>query len=345
MKNKRLLYTFLLSISLFLFLGICIYSLYCFAYHNRHQEIVYIDNINKRKYDFLYNHLSYTLTEEDFAFEMTLLFDKTCLETIYNDFYKGKELYSSLEAFLDTYYFGNTITNKDVTFKKEGRTSFFSRRKLYYDTITLESKNGVKTKLGLYQNITFQIDEGATLKIDEKELMCPENNCQVEEMLGGLHTLIYKVGNITYYGLFTINKNDSLIHVSTLDSLVVINKEVFTLAITPLKYGDYIISGCYLEDKHYCPATTHSYIKIKDKEHFAYYTYVSYSKAGDYCEGTYQIDGRFIALTCDTHIHKVFDYDTQVGTDVITKTEVKYAYKISNENTIENRDYQWTLYN
>ena len=345
MKNKKMVYTISLSSILFFFLGICIYNIYCFAYYNRHQEITYVDAINKRKYDFLYNHFDFSFSLDDFNEEITFLFDRAYLEEIYTTYYVNKGIFSSLDSFLDTYYFGHTVSSLDVEFTSRGSTHLFDRRQLFYKSISFRSANGNKTSLALYKDISFSIDDGALLWVDNKEVVCHEGICSIEKMLGGLHSLSYQVGNTTYYGLFTINKDNAFIHVSTLDSLVVATKEELVSSNFSLPIGNYVLNSCDLEDRHYCPASNKSYIRFNDDKTFSYYTYVNYSKAGDFCEGRYKIDGKFLTLSCSYHVHKVFDYDTQTGTDVISETEVQYHYKINKDFTIENNEYKWTFYN
>ena len=59
-STKALTTTFGLTILLFGFIIFLLYVIYCYAYYDKYQEQVYIDNINNNKYSFIWTiYISY----------------------------------------------------------------------------------------------------------------------------------------------------------------------------------------------------------------------------------------------------------------------------------------------
>ena len=58
-KHKNKLITISISLFLFLLVSFLIYVIYVYAYYDKHMESVYLDNFNKNKYDFVYDHMAF----------------------------------------------------------------------------------------------------------------------------------------------------------------------------------------------------------------------------------------------------------------------------------------------
>lgn len=342
-ETKRTAITIISSLLLFSFIMFLVYIIYCYAYYDVNLEEEYATKLLKEEYSFIYEHtLADGLTEEDFNTSISLMYDKSKLKNIYYLYY-GNTIYNSIDDFIKTYYYGDRGVDKEnIEYESIGHTSLIKRKKLYYKSINVTNRNNNTSSLGVKYNISFKIETGGTLKIDDNTLNCQEDTCSLEKIFGGIHELNYKSNGYTYYGLVNIDNSDTEIEITNLESLVKITTPE-TTETTKVKEnintGVYALDTCYLA--YSCPVKNKSYLKIMDDNKVIQYTYISLDNAGDYYEGTYEISGGFVVMNFTSHIYQMFDYDTKQRTDIVGEGNITLRYQIIDENTIYNEKYKF----
>ncbi len=223
MRDKNLLLTIIITFFLFSFVSFLIYLIYCYAYYNPHQEKDYIRKFNTSNYAFVYDNLKNNkLPYEDFLIPLKLMYTKKNLTDIYDKYYKDSHI--SKEDFLSTYYFGENESNEeDFSFVFTGETTLFKRRHLKYDKITVRNSHNKTSTIAYLTNINISKLTNSTITIDNNELTCTDTNCTILSIYGGLHELIYKTPNTTYYALVNFTKSKEQIDVSLIDNLIKIS--------------------------------------------------------------------------------------------------------------------------
>lgn len=317
-STKALTTTFGLTILLFGFIIFLLYVIYCYAYYDKYQEQVYIDNINNKKYSFIYNNLTNkgSLTYEQFISILHKSTDKDTLLEIFNTYYKDSGLYNE-DAFIDKYLFDNIkVDNEDVLFIYKGNTNLFERKNVYLDEINI-SNGSLKSVIGVVNKVGFKVEDNSILRLDNKELDCLNEVCTIDLLYGGLHEISYVSNGYEYYALVNIYKDKQVVNVTNLDSLVKISE----LEVN-LKYGKYIINECHL-DTFKCPSLSKSYLMINEDNTFITYTYYVDNGKSIIDSGTYVLEENRLVmkskLNRDTYI---ISGNNLIGED----TDFNYIY-------------------
>lgn len=222
MEDRSTFIALVVSSILFVFIFVLIYTIYCFVYYDKRQEEIFLSYYNEKKYDKVFNNLddNSDFTIDDFNDVISLMYNKNDLEKIYNDYYKGN-IFVTLDDFFNEFYYGdNVLSLENMKFIKTGETNYFRRAKFKYDRIYVSSKNGIKSTLGIFKNITLKIEKNSQLFLDNHELSCYEEACNISKILGGLHSIRYISNNYEYYGIININDDNSFIDIFNLYNLV-----------------------------------------------------------------------------------------------------------------------------
>lgn len=222
MEDRSTFIALVVSSILFVFIFVLVYTIYCFVYYDKRQEEILLSYYNEKKYDKVFNNLddNSDFTIDDFNDVISLMYNKNDLEKIYNDYYKGN-IFVTLDDFFNEFYYGeNVLSLENMKFIKIGETNYFKRAKFKYDRIYVSSKNGIKSTLGIFKNITLKIEKNSQLFLDNHELSCYEEACNISKILGGLHSIRYISNNYEYYGIININDDNSFIDIFNLYNLV-----------------------------------------------------------------------------------------------------------------------------
>lgn len=346
-KNNTLYITLGISLFLFTFITFLIYLVYCYAYYDKNLENIYTDLYNQKEYAKIYENMSNEaqLSRELYNIPLNLMYDKNNLKNIYYTYYKETSMFT-LETFLNTYYYGDVIIDRNnINFEYLNKTSLIHRAKIKYNSINLKSAANFQTSLGLKKNITFKIENNASVFLDGEKISCDQELCQIEAIFGGLHKINYKSNNKDYFTLVSIKENNEVIDISTIDTLITTTKEIeISVPETPivaadLNLGTYKINKCYLESS--CASKKKSYLTLNEDKTVEYYTYISFEEAGDKYIGTYEIEGNFLILSFASHTYSVFDYDTKRTTNIEAKVNTEIRFKIINPKTLENNSYRF----
>ena len=283
-SRKALTATISLTLALFSFIILLLYVIYCYAYYDKYLETTYIDNFNNKNYSFVYDKMvgKGDLTFEQFKSIINDLNDKDKLISIYNTYYKDSNY--SLDEFLDTYLFENIITS-NIKYSYNGKTNLLSRRALFYDEIVLNNNNNSVT-LGVFNKISFMVEDNSILRLDGKELDCLNKLCSIDKIYGGIYEISYISNGYEYYGLVNVSKDKQVIDITNLDSLIKV-KELDN----SFKYGKYLISRCADTS---CPSLDSSYLIINQDN--TYLSYLYYDGKSVIDNGSYTIQDNMIIL-------------------------------------------------
>ena len=346
MKKRHILLAIFISVSVFLFLLFLIYLIYCYAYYDKKQEGIYINNYNDKLYDFVFDnmYLSDKIDRNNYYYVLNLMTNKNTLTEIYEHYYKDNY---NLDDFINKYYFTYSVGLEDVTFETSGKTTIKDRRNIKYNNIVLTSDSGNKVNFGVKENVGFRIEEGASLKVDGKECQIAENVCHFNYIIGGLHILEYVSNNLKYYGIVNVLDGDVVIEVTVLDSLIPIGnvkgkiKENEAEAINP-RFGTYKLRECYMAFS--CPDYKRSYIILNDDGTVEMYIWINLDQAGDTYYGKYEISNNHIKFKFNKHTYTVFDYDTKQTSTVENNSYTEFKFKIGDQYTLINDNYKFTFY-
>ena len=334
--------TLIITFSLFFFVLFLVYLIYCYAYYDENKVNFYTEIFNKGQYKEVYEELENDsdLTYQDFSKVIKLMYDKGNLKNIYYLYYSDE---MSLDDFVGIFYYGNSkVASDDIVFKEEGITNLVERKDFSYKEINVENRDGYKSSLGLKRNIKFEVENNSTLILDDKELVCIDNECLVDSLFGGLHVIEYNSNDIDYYGIINVWEDKQIIKIAQENSLVKKNKAdeeevVKVIEDLNLNKGKYELKECYLSSG--CPSKKKSYINLSENGEAIFYTYITLDQAGDYYKGTYLVEGEFLVLKFNNHIYTVFDYDTKQSTDIEADVDIEFRFKIEDNKTIKNSDY------
>ena len=336
--NKHHLITMLISACLFLFLIILIYTLYCYVFYNKNQVKKYTDNYNNKEYSFIYNNLDNNdiIDEKDFYLILYQTLDKETILKIYNQFYKEK---ITEEEFIKEYYYGDIeITNKEITFKTKGKTTYGTRKEYKYENIKIPKDNKYTT-LGILKNINFITNNNTQIKFDSQELYGDCNNkCQIEGILGGNHLIYIQNENKEYIAFINIYDSNIDIDLTNEEILVQIGekekpidepKEELTI-----KSGIYHIKECYTKPNVYCATKNKSYIEINEDKSVYFHLYNGWEIATTEYWGTYTIENNFVIMNFIKHSYTAFDYDTRTYSTIESNTPSTHKYKVDGKYLI-----------
>lgn len=311
-KTKKALTTTLgLTVILFGFIVFLLYVIYCYAYYDKYLEYEYANSFNNRDYSFVYEKMvgKGNLTYEQFIKSIDNIIDKDRLEDIFDTYYKDSGLYNK-EEFLNTYlYEVNGLTEENIKFSTNGNTNLFTRRAIFYDEIKISNEKD-SVVLGVFNKVTFNVENNSVLRIDNKDLECSNGVCVIDKMYGGIYAISYISNGYEYYGLVNVNKDKQSINVTNLDSLVKV-KEVKV----ELGYGRYLLTDCKLDN---CPSLNSSYLMIN--EDGSYYLYNDYDKNSTNRTGNFTLNSNYI----------LFDEGTKFiisGTNLVEENNnIVYSY-------------------
>ncbi len=220
MNIKKLIITVLISLFVFVFLGFLIYLIYCYVYYDSNQENKYLDNFNNGNYSFVYDNLYNRdlLDRESYDTVVDFMFNKDELTKIYKKYYNGK-VYVTLDDFLNEFYYDKKINLEDITFNSNGTTNLFEKRELLYEKIVINNKHNIRSAIGVFKNILIDIEENSSITIDDKLYKCFDE-CKLDYYYGGIHKVLYKSNNNTYFALININDNNQVIDVTNIGSII-----------------------------------------------------------------------------------------------------------------------------
>lgn len=336
-NTKSIILTSIITFLIFIFSGFLIYTIYCYGYYDKHQEEEYTIKVNKKEYNYVYDYFikDNNLSKIDFDNAISITLNQTEVERIYNEYYQ--DIYSK-EEFLNKYFFGYpNITTNDITFKSIGKTSYFKKRKLYYENINLHN-DYTTTRLGIINNITFIIPSNTKLYLDDN-LICDTDTCYVNKLYGGIHSLIYIKDNTKYYALINIKEDKQSIEVDTLDNLINIGTEIEEKESINLKKGNYLLTECYMAA--YCPHQKISNLTLYNDNTVELFLDISITQAKDYYKGTYTINNNVLELDFKSHTFSAMDYDNGSYSTYEINTPTKITFKILDTDNIINSDYKF----
>jgi len=304
-SKKALQTTFGITFVLFAFIIFLLYVIYCYAYYDEYNKQVFTDKVNDREYSFIYSKLvgKGNLTYEEFNSSLDLFTNKDSVLNIYDSYYKECDTFTE-EEFLDTYYFKDLkVKSDDIVFGTNGKTNLVNRKAIFYDEIKISNKNN-NTSIGVFNKISFKIEDNAVLRINSKELECTNNTCVVDKMYGGIHELSYISNGYEYYGLVNINKDKLIVNVSNLDSLIKVREYKIEL-----KYGKYSINKCNLDNIDSCASMSKSYLILNEDNTFVLYLYHTSLNRGVITDGTYSVLEDKITLNSYKYGKEVYTFD------------------------------------
>lgn len=285
--TKALSTTLGLTIILFGFIVFLLYVIYCYAYYDKYMELEYTNSFNNGDYNFVFDKMvgKGNLTYEQFTYSLDKLTDKERLNEIFDSYYKDSGIYNK-EDFLDTYLYKlNNVVESDIKFSTNGKTNLFTRRAIFYDEIKI-TNNKSYTNIGVFNKISFKVEDNSILRVDNKELECINNVCIIDKIYGGIHEISYASNGYEYYALVNITKDKKSIEVTNLDSLVKVRE-----ANVALKYGRYLLTNC----NGFCPIINKSYLMINEDN--TYYLYDYHKDGQNYnASGEYSVNGNYITI-------------------------------------------------
>lgn len=352
MNTKNVVLTVIITLFLSIFIGVMGAIIYLYGVYDKKEEDKYLEEYNSGNFTYVYNNLSKEsstfVSEELFNNIVGLMYNKNNLKTIYDNYYSDSEIFIDEKDFFSYYFFGYTeLSNQDIEFKFSGKTNLFNRRKIEYKYINLENNNEVKGKLGVISNVTFKKPGNGFLYLDNIELECENDLCNVDNILGGLHEVVYEDNDGKYYSLINVvnegeyNISEDKSYIRIIESNISNNIEEVSGVSLNLIPGRYKFKKCYLESS--CPSFRHSYMDLNADGTVTYYVYITLDIAGDTYKGTYEIKNNFLYLYFDKHIYKMHDYDTKQRTDIEATLDMVMRYKITSDRTFSNYDYDFKL--
>lgn len=345
MNKKNIIKVVFISLFIFIFIGLMSYIIYVYGISDKKNKDNMLTEFNDGNYSYVYNKFNIKdetkfINEDKFNDVISLMYDKTYLNELYKAYYV--DLYEDKDKFFDDYYFGyNDVTIDDIEFDMVGKTSLFKRSDIYYKYINVVNKNKVKSSLGIYDNVAFNIDGNGELYIDDVLVSCADNVCKVDKIFGGFHKVSYSYQDELYFGIVNIGYDTkfnvkNVLHDVSGKGILEDNKNISSVS---LNTGTYVVGACYMESG--CPNSRYSYIDLRDDGTVTMYIYISLDISGDTYEGTYEVKNGFLYLNFDRHVYKMHDYDTKTKTDIEGNLDIEMIFKIDNSYQISNYDYMF----
>ena len=322
MIKKHLFITTLISVLLFTFVVFLIYIVYCFSFYDKNLTNKYINNFNNGSYDFVYNNMvnSKEIDKDSYNYSINLMFKKDSLEDIYNKYYRD----SNKEEFFDNYYYGRNVLVDGFSFKEEGKTSFFKRKKISYDKITIFTNNRTMSSFGIKKDVKLLVEKDSSLIVDEKECKIIDNYCHFDYILGGLHTITYDNGNDTYFGLVNVIYSSSEIEITNLSSLIKIDGVKGAVLDNRISLG----IGKYVANEG------DSFVKLNNNSSFIIYKKYNLEHYYEVFYGTYDREGNTIVLNVDKSTYR--NYLTNMYQEYDYSENDVFVFEIINEKMITN---------
>ena len=346
MNKNSLIKTIILCIVFILFISFMFYVIYVYGIYDKKNKDSYLEEFNNGNFSYVYNNLinngkSEFVTEDKYNDVIELMYNKNVLNEIYKNYYMKE--YENKDDFFNDYFFGyNDISLKNIDFTSKGKTSLFSRKKIFYKYITVTNKSGVKSKIGVFNDIKFKVPGNGELFVDDIKVECNQE-CVIPEMFGGIHKVSYGFDDKQYFGLINVGYDINFDLMDIMVEVVNNNEEETSKDIeqVSLETGRYTLKECYLESS--CPYRSYSYIDLRDDGTVTMYIYISLDISGDTYEGTYEVKNGFLYLKFDKHSYKMHDYDTLEHTTIDSYLNIEKSFKIVNSREISNYDYSFVL--
>ena len=297
--NRQHLITILISSCLFMFLTILFYTLYCYAFYDKNQINKFVDKINNKEFQFIYEHFqdSDKISEKDFYSVINNTLDKETITNIYNEYYKNS---ISEEEFMNKYYYGDVeLTRDNVEIKSSGKTTYGTRKKLSYKSINLKKDNN-EVNISVLNNINFITNVKTTINIDNTLDMECNGRCTINDLLGGIHIINIKQYNKEYISVINISNSNTEIDLINHPETIIIkedhNDDGEAKEFSNVHVGTYYVSECYIEQSVLCATPSKSYLELNEDNTVYLHLYSSWEVAGTDYWGTYRVENNFLIL-------------------------------------------------
>ncbi len=311
LRKNGLPVTIIISLVFLVVIGISSYIIYVCGFYNKLQENKVLEYYNSYNFDDLYYYMDISnnkyMSKKTYQSIINTMYNKLTLQQIYNDYYVDSNIYKDMDSFVNEFYYGYGDKSKDnFVLKYEGKTTLFTRRKLLIEGIKVRSAADQTSYLGKIKNLTLNIEENASIKLDGVQVDCENNVCNIDYLFGGVHSIEYTSGDFIYFCIYNIDKDNTIINVNNIKNLISINKKVsidadnFDKVLNDNGNNKTIAAGLYalVECKlgEMCP-TLNSYMSINVDGSLTYTRYYG-STVNNYV-GTYTFNNGFINIVFD----------------------------------------------
>ncbi len=351
-KRKKIIATIIISIIILIVLSVLCYIIYVYGYYDNLNKNQIIENFNSFKFNKVYDDIYYNdgkyLTQKTFTNMTDIMFNKKNLEKIYDNYYKNVNKYKSKEEFIKKYYYGyRELTEDDVDFYYQGKTSLFTRMKTKSLSYNVTNGNNEILKMGIIKNITFNTNDDTALIIDNNHIDCNQT-CSIDKIYSGIHTIEYIKNGYKFFTLYSITNNNASISLNNINTLIAISEEVdmnifddMDIKNIDLNVGIFTLSKC-VNDNFDCPRTIDSYIVLNTDKTFSFYKFnFSINESPNIFSGTYRIENSFLILNYQSYKYtEVIDNKETEQTKLISKTE---TYNIYNRNKFYNDQMEFNI--
>ena len=203
LKKHGLTLTIIISLIMVLVIAITSYIIYVYGFYNKLQDNKVFEYYNTYNFDDLYYYMdrdsSKYMSKKTFQSIVNTMYNKLELQQIYKTYYANTDIYKDMDSFVNEFYYGygdKSKSNFEIVYS--GKTSLFTRRKLLVKGIKVKSSLEKDSYLGKVKNLTFNIEDGASIKLDNIPVECKENICNIDYLFGGVHLIEYTSGDIIY---------------------------------------------------------------------------------------------------------------------------------------------------
>ena len=339
LKKNRLSITIIISLIFLVIVCISSYIIYVFGFYNKLQDNKVLEYYNSYDFDNLYYYMDISdnkyMSKKTYQSIINTMYNKLTLQQIYNDYYVDSNIYKDMDSFVNEFYYGYGDKSKDsFVLKYKGKTTLFSRRKLIIEGIKVKSSSNENGFLGKIKNVTFNIEENASIKIDGIPIDCDNNVCNIDYMFGGVHLIEYTSGEFIYFSIYNIAKDNTIVNINNLKNLVSVNKKVtieadnFDKVINDNINNKTLATGLYAlvecKSKEGCPSYN-SYMSINVDGTLSYTRY--YGTTVNNYTGIYTFNNGFINIV----FNKV---DNQSLSEKVT-------FKINDDGSFSNDYYRF----
>ena len=307
LRKNGLTITIIISLIFIVVVSISSYIIYVFGFYNKLQDNKVLEYYNTYNFDELYYYMDIKnneyMSKKVFQGIVNTMYNKLELQQIYKDYYIDSDIYKDMDSFVNEFYYGYGEKDKEnFELEYKGKTTLFTRRKLLIKGIKVKSASEQESYLGRINNITFNVENNASIKIDGVAVNCENSICVIDSLFGGVHQIEYTSGDFIYYSIYNISKDNTVININNLKNLISINKKIsiatddFDNAIDnsnnkTLDAGLYALADC--KSKEICPSNN-SYISINVDGTLTYTRYYG-SNVNNYT-GTYTFNNGFINI-------------------------------------------------
>ncbi len=340
LSRNKLTITIVISIIFVLVVGFFSYVIYSYGFYDNLQNNKILESYNTYDFDSLYPYLDVKndkyMSKKTLNSIVDLMYNKLTLQQIYNKYYQDSGIYKNIDEFTNEFYYGyGAVSFDDIKINYSGKSTLFSRRKAVVEKINITSASEEKSVMGTIKNITFNIDNNSSLKIDDNIVSCKENTCNIDYMFGGVHLIEYTTGDFVYLSIYNIYQDNTIINVNGIKNLIPIGKKI-TIAeddfekiikedveINNVNVGLYALSACKKIEG--CPGYN-SYISINIDKTVSFTRY--YNNGVNNYAGTYKIVNGFL----------IINFDKVDGVE----TNQRVVFKINEDGSFSNDSYWFT---